>query len=274
MDWSMDVATPGAPLVERLPAALVVAAGTPQLGTTTTAGLIALAAYDTGASVLLVDAAGDWARAHGVSPVARLFGAGAAVPPLTHLPLADHFALWSGGADARALADDARARVLAHAGAHDVVVFDAGRQWATMRWVGDVMTALALGPAAHAPAALILTGEARESIAASYAAAKVLRQHAGAAGGAAHRPLPVAVTTARLERDRGTSASRTLADACEALLGADVRVLTGLPDDPILPRAIGGGMSIADSTYGSPTRTTAAHLARALLPLRPADALR
>lgn len=273
MDWLPDVASPGAPLVERLPAALVVAAGAPQLGTTTTAGLVALAAYDTGASVLLVDAAGDWARVHGVSPVARLFGAGAAVPPLTYLPLAGHFGLWSGGADARALADDARALVLAHARAHDVVVFDGGRQLATMRWVGDVMTALALGPTAHAPGSLILTGDAREAIAASYAAAKVLRQHVVDAGGAARRPLPMAVTTARLERSRGTSASRTLADACEALLGADVRVVTGLPDDPILPRAIGGGMSIADSTYGSPTRTAATRLARALLPLRLAEAL-
>lgn len=255
-------------LVGRFPAALLVAAGSPYLGSTTTAGLVALAAYDAGASVLLVDAAGDWTRTRGVSPVARLFGAGAAVPPMTRLPLADRFALWSAGADASALTPQAQALVLDEARGFELVVLDAGWQLATIQWSGSLMSALALGATAHHPAALLLTGEQREHVAATYAVAKVLRQQAAETGLAARHALPMAATTARLDRAIGAAASRTLVEACEALLGLDVRALSGVPDDPVLPRAIGGGMSIADSTDGSPTRTAAAQLAYAILPVR------
>lgn len=257
-----------ATLVGRFPATLLVAAGSPYVGSTTTAGLIALAAYDAGASVLLVDAAGDWMRTHGVSPIARLFGAGAAVPPMTSLPLADRFALWSVGADAAALTPEAQARVLDEAPGFELVVLDAGWQLATIRWGGSLMSSLALGAAPRHPATLLLTGGQREHVAATYAVAKVLRQQAAETGLAARHPVPIAATTARLERATGAAASRTLVEACEALLGLDVQALPGMPDDPVLPRAIGGGMSIADSTDGSPTRTAAASLASALLPLR------
>jgi MinD-like ATPase involved in chromosome partitioning or flagellar assembly len=141
--------------------------------------------------------------------------------------------------------DTLAARVAA-AGAHDLVVVDAGSR------IDGVDAACALGDCTL----LLVLGDARADLAVGYAMAK----HAAARPAA---PALAAVTN-RLDALSARWAAESLADACARFLGRPMLVAGHLADDPTLAAALAAGMPVADAAAGSPVMDAARHALRAL----------
>lgn len=238
---------------------IVLAAGMRGVGTSLTAGLLAGAAAEL-AATLLVDASGrpglPWWR-RGVRPRAdlallaegRVAAAAVAAPAGGALEVA--CGGWRAGGDAPA---DARLRRdAAHAvravAAQPIVVLDAGTD---LRLAAETME--------MAPDALLLlvTGADAITLAATHAALKALRR-LGVAGRAS-------VVAARQEEVTAVSLHATLAAAAERFIGSAPPGYAGaVADDPCLTVALRAGMVMEDATFGSPARASAAAVARRLL---------
>lgn len=138
-------------------------------------------------------------------------------------------------------------------GAHDLVVVDAGSRLHGIAAACTLSTDCTL---------LLVVGDARADLAASFAAAKV----------ASHLAYPpsLAVVSNRVDPTSGTWAANALANACSRFLDRPMSVAGHVPDDPTLAAAIAAGMPIADAALGSPASEAAALLLESLASSRTA----
>lgn len=136
----------------------------------------------------------------------------------------------------------------AAAGAHDLVVVDAGSRLHGIAAACTLSTECTL---------LHVVGDARADLAASFAVAKVASNLA--------YPPALAVVSNRVDPTSGTWAANALANACTRFLDRTMSVAGHVPDDPTLAAAIAAGMPIADAAHGSPASEAAALLIESLL---------
>lgn len=149
---------------------------------------------------------------------------------------------------------DTLAGRLANAESHDLAVIDAGASPDAVR-AACALTA--------APMLLVVTGDDRADMAASYGAIKLAL--------AANADASLAIVANRVDASAGRWAAEALADACARFLDRAARVAGTIPDDPTLAAALAAGMPIADAAEGSPVSEAAARVAQLLFSSAPTD---
>jgi MinD-like ATPase involved in chromosome partitioning or flagellar assembly len=234
---------------------LVVAGGKGGVGTSVIAALLALAAFERGERVLLVDADDQ------VGPLATLMGCIAPDvrlddllrglrPPRDVLAWLDpRFALLPGGVPlARELPalSGAERRVafrrLTSAGmAFDRVIIDAGAR------ADGVLASCA----AAASALLVVTAPDAVANAAAFAIAKAVSRQ--------HPQLMLAALANRTDTDEGGALLAHLADGCARFLERDIALLGTTPVDDVLDRALRAGIPLVDASRGSPAALSVAN---------------
>jgi len=137
---------------------------------------------------------------------------------------------------------------VASAGAHDLVVVDAGSRMHGIAAACTLSTECTL---------LLVVGDARADLAASFAVAKFASNLA--------YPPALSVVSNRVDPTSGTWAANALANACARFLDRAMAVVGHVPDDPTLAAALAAGMPIADAAHGSPASEAAALLIESLL---------
>jgi flagellar biosynthesis protein FlhG len=227
---------------------MVVAGGKGGVGTSVMAALIALAAFDRGERVLLVDTddqVGPLAMLLGcITPDARLEDLLRGLRPL-HGVLAwldPRFALLPGGASHdRAVPSLAGAerrmafRRISTAGAQfDRVIIDAGAR------ADNVFAACG----ADASALIVVTAPDAVANAAAFAIAKAALRH--------YPTITLAALANRVSRDEGDALLAQLNDGCTRFLDRSCHSLGVIPTDDVLDRALRAGMPLVDASRGSP----------------------
>jgi flagellar biosynthesis protein FlhG len=233
---------------------IVVAGGKGGVGTSVVSALIALAAFNRGERVLLVDAddqVGPLAMLLGcIAPDARLDDLLRGARPL-HAVLAwldPRFALLPGGLSPQRLLpalSGAERRVafrrVATAGAQfDRVIIDGGAR------ADGVLAACG----ADATALIVVTAPDAVANAAAFAIAKAaIRQYP---------MLRIGAMANRATGDEGDALLAQLADGCERFLELPCESLGIIPTDDVLDRALRAGMPLVDASRGSPAAESVA----------------
>jgi MinD-like ATPase involved in chromosome partitioning or flagellar assembly len=227
---------------------IVVASGKGGVGTSVVAALVALAAFDRGERVLLIDAdeqVGPLALLLGcIAPDARLDDL---LRGLTSAPdvlawLDPRFALLPGGVPSDRLVPalagaERRAafrRVTTLAQSFDRVIIDAGAR------LDGVLAACA----ADVSALLLVTAPDAVANAAAFATAKAISR--------SHGDLALAALANRADDTEGPALLSQLADGVHRFLDRELALLGTVPSDEGLDRALRAGMPLVDAARGSP----------------------
>ncbi|MCU0633319.1 MAG: AAA family ATPase [Gemmatimonadaceae bacterium] len=249
---------------------LVIASGKGGVGTSVMAALTALAAFDRGERVLLVDADDQ------VGPLALLLGCIAPDARLDDLlrglrPAHDvlawldpRFALLPGGVPLDrmlpALAGAERRvafrRVATVGQQFDRVIIDAGSR------LDGVLAACA----ADASAVLVVTAPDAVANAAAFATLKAVAR--------AHAPVTLAAMANRATDEDGTALLSQLADGCARFLDRSLSPLGAIAADEGLDRALRAGMPLVDAARGSPAAQAVAAATTTWCTTAPAPAAR